>query len=265
MEKNLLFQLSQTHLQLLETCPRKFQYGVMERFNLPQISSLSEPQELGLQFHQLIQQRDLGLDIQPLLSENPKIQQWFERLQDAPPPLISGLRQSEHQRTMTLDKFVLVAVYDLLIQSQNQAQIIDWKTYRRPPQPQMLQQRWQTRLYPFILVETSDYLPEQISMGYWFTETIQNQGASSHWITLPYSTELHEQTRQTLKMMLHQLHQLMAAFAADRRDFPQVPLAAGQCRTETHCCPFVRHCQRDASSKQPDLTDLTAIAEIALG
>jgi hypothetical protein len=265
MERSLFSPLSQAHLQHLETCPRKFQYGVIEQLNWPQAYFDLEPRKLGLQFHQLIQQQEFGLDIQPLLQENSQLQQWLEQLQEAPPPLISGQRHSEQSRTLRLDEFVLVAVYDLLIEGQEQAQIIDWKTYRRPPQLETLQRQWQTRLYPFLLAETSAYTPDQISMGYWFTEPLSTQGTSSHWITFPYSTVLHEETRLVLQGLLGQLREYLTDWTAGR-NLPQVPLAAGRCYSQTQRCPFIHYCQRspEQTTNAVDLMDLAMIAEVPL-
>jgi hypothetical protein len=53
------------------------------------------------------------------------------------------------------------------------AQILDWKTYPKPQNRRWVEQNWQTLLYPYVLAETSDYLPEQISMTYWFVQSEQ--------------------------------------------------------------------------------------------
>jgi hypothetical protein len=260
-----LFQLSQTHLQVLSTCPRKFQSLFLDRLALPQISTRSEQQELGVQFHQLMQQRELGLEIQTLLADNPQLQKWFHHFQDFPPPIIEGTRQSEHPCTLAFQDFILVAIYDLLIQGPEQAQIIDWKTYRRPPYAQMLQQHWQTRLYPFLLAETSRYQPEQISMIYWFAESSASKTAQGHWINLPYSAQLHQQTQQDLTNLLKPLQQWIQDLTQHNIPFPQVPLSAGHCESRNQQCPFISHCLRNGNAETVDLStlmDMSAIAEV---
>jgi ATP-dependent exoDNAse (exonuclease V) beta subunit len=59
---------------------------------------------------------------------------------------------------------LLTVIYDLLIEAEDNAQILDWKTYPQPKEQNRLAKDWQTRLYLYVLAETSDYLPEQISM-----------------------------------------------------------------------------------------------------
>jgi PD-(D/E)XK nuclease superfamily len=268
MERSQPFvQLSQTHLQVLSTCPRKFQSLFLDQLALPQVSTSSEPQQLGMQFHQLMQQRELGLDIQPLLADNPQLQKWFHHFQDFPPPTIAGTRQSEHPCTLAFQDFILVAVYDLLIQDPDQAQIIDWKTYRRPPHTQTLQQHWQTRLYPFLLAETSQYQPEQISMIYWFAEPSGSSPLQGNWIAIPYSSQLHRETQADLANLLNPLHQWIQDFTQNRTSFPQVPLSAGHCESRTQQCPFISHCLRNGNDKAVDLftlIDMNAIAEVSL-
>jgi PD-(D/E)XK nuclease superfamily len=273
MERSPLFlQLSQTHLQTLTACPRKFQYSFLEQLTLPRLDTSSEQQQLGTQFHRLMQQHELNLDIQPLLQDNPQLQEWFQKFQQSPPPMIFGNRQSEHQRTLAFQNVTLIAIYDLLIQGSDRAQIIDWKTYRRPPNAQMLQNHWQTRLYPFILTETSNYRPEELSMTYWFAEASKS---GSHWIHFPYSVQLHRQTQADLEGLLPNLQSWIQPFAQAQVPLPQVALSAGHCISETQRCAFAALCDRTASLQEnriphePStdrfaLADIRAIAELSL-
>jgi PD-(D/E)XK nuclease superfamily len=262
MEQSPFFlQLSQTHLQTLSTCPRKFQYSFLEQLALPKLDASSEQQQLGTQFHRLMQQHELNLDIQPLLQDNPKLQEWFQRFQQSPPPMVLGSRHSEHQRTLSFQNVTLTAIYDLLIQGQNQAQIIDWKTYRCPPNAQMLKDHWQTRLYLFILAETSDYLSEQLAITYWFAEPSKS---GSHWIHFPYSHQLHQQTQADLERLLSSLQSWMQSFP--QAQLSQAALSAGHCISQIQRCPFVNLCDRfpDDRPARPALTDISAIAELSL-
>ncbi len=239
---------------------------------LPQPSLASEKQELGTQFHQLMQQRELGLDIQPLLDDNPKLQEWLQAFQDAPPPLMTGqLRQSEYQCTLELEGFTLIAVYDLLLQDASKAQIVDWKTYPRPPRAQLLQQHWQTQLYLFIATEVLGYAPDRVSMLYWFAESAPENAANpnrENWLSIAYSEALHQQTRETLKKLLTHLRRWSEEFVKYHRDFPQVPLSDPKCGSKTQPCTFANACERSSdrgdTAALSDLTNLAAIAEVPL-
>jgi hypothetical protein len=269
MESLPFLQLSQGHLQLLETCPRKFQSVFLDSLSLPQPSLASENQELGKQFHQLMQQRELGLDIQPLLDNSSTLQAWFQQFQNSPPPLMAGqFRQSEYPCTLALEGFTLTAVFDLLIVDGDRAQIADWKTYRRPLRPQLIEQHWQTRLYLFMAAEALGYAPHCISMVYWFAESLpEDHNPAPNWLSIPYSESLHQQTRATLVKLLTSLRGWMQDFTTKHQSFPQVALSAQQCWSNAQCCPFVTHCHRTPNSAQigaEDLTNLAAIAEVPM-
>ncbi len=256
------FLLSQTHLNLLTACPRKFQHVYLDQLGLPKLPEEEERQVLGTQFHKLMQQRELGLPITELIQAEPQLQRWFNAFTNSPPEMLMGddlwsegdYRDSEHQRTLCWHNYVLTGIYDLLILRQQQAQILDWKTYARPQNPQWLQQNWQTRLYPFLLVETSDYRPEQISMTYWFAES-QGTEAEPQSLTFAYSSDRHEQTRQDLNQILKSLTSWLQLYWQGN-PLPQVPIESGECRHhETNIgnsseswCRFAIRCQRRLDS-----------------
>ncbi|WP_448572138.1 PD-(D/E)XK nuclease family protein, partial [Trichothermofontia sp.] len=169
-------RLSQGHLKLLETCPRKFQHLYLEQLAAPIAAEQVERLTWGSRFHRLLQQRELALPIAPLLEADPQLAQQFHTFTMTVPDIASlsvpepGLRESEHERTIECQGYSLVVVYDLLIADTEQAHILDWKTYAQPSQPQRLQQDWQTRLYLWVLAATSTYAPERLKMTYWFAQ-----------------------------------------------------------------------------------------------
>lgn len=255
-------QISQAHLQVLSACPRKFQYIFLDQLAMLQLPEVTERQQLGTQFHQLMQQQALGLEIEPFLQVNPQLQQWFTRYQQNPPPLIVGKQSSEVTLMLPFAGFVLIGVYDLLIEAETEVQIIDWKTYQRTPKRNTLQQQWQTKLYPFLLAESRQYPPEQISMTYWFTA--QNPGRKN-WMTFSYSNALHTTIWAELQSLLFSLKDWLATYQHQQAHFPQVDKRLNYCFSEKTQCSFVHHCQRS----KPDtswmaLADIDAIAEIPL-
>lgn len=261
-------RLSQAQLNLLETCPRKFQQVCLDQLGTPIAPDQQNQMNWGSQFHLLMQQRELGLP--PLADSTPDqlLQNCVDALIQAAPELFQQqavFRQSEHRRTLEFQGYLLTVVYDLLILNPQQAQILDWKTYPRPQNQRWLAESWQTRLYPFVLAETSDYSPEDISITYWFvqatqsiSETSENPGTrlQPQSLTFNYSMAQHQAIRSRLVALLGQLTEWLEDYQAGK-PFPQVDTTANQCEF----CAFDIRCQRH----QPKPTvseELPALAEI---
>lgn len=226
-------------------------------------------QQLGSQFHQLMQQRSLGLEIEPLLETDHQLQAWFDAFLQHPPAMIEGEQDSEHQRLYWHDGFVLVAIYDLLIQNSNQAQIVDWKTYALPKRADRLRNHWQTQLYLYVLAETSDYQPENLSMTYWFAEASAESNAQPNFLTIAYSQTKHQRTKQALDRLLTSLRKDLTAYETGEA-MQQVAFSDGQCVSPNHQCEFVERCQRRLQEDavialQDELADIEAIPELPLG
>lgn len=240
--EQLNLRLSQGHLNILSACGRKFQYIFLEQ--IPYVVSVEqqEKSDWGSQFHVLMQQRELGLPIEGILERDRQFKESLDSLMAAAPALFAdgeGFRESEHQRTLEFEGYWLTVIYDLLICRSQDAQIMDWKTYVQPQNSDRLQQNWQTRLYPFVLAETSDYTPEQISMTYWFVKgknSLNNQATS---LKFKYNNQQHQQTQTELNQLLHQLRQGLRDYIQGV-DFPQVAVTSGECNQ----CPFARRCDR---------------------
>ncbi len=238
-----LLRLSQGQLNLLETCPRKFQYIYIEQLNSLVTPEQQERQIWGSRFHLLMQQREMGLPIDLLVKEDPQLQRWVTALCQAAPEILAPQpqteRNSEHCRTLSFQGYLLTVIYDLLIVDAQQAQILDWKTYQQPKKRQTLADDWQTRLYLYVLAETSDYLPEQISMTYWFVQSEpEPQG-----LKFVYDRQQHEQTRQDLTELLARLSNWLESDRPEK-SFPPVKLELGRCRT----CHFSPRCYGTADN-----------------
>ncbi len=244
----MLMRLSQGHLNLLEMCPPKFKQIYLD--NVPSFSDpeLEEKFHWGSQFHLLMQQRELGLPIESLLREEQELNHSIKALIQAAPDILeqdepNSWREAEHSRTLVFGNYLLTVVYDLLIANNNQAQIIDWKTYLQPPNNNKLVHNWQTRLYQYVLAETSEYLPEQISMTYWFVKLPQKPKN----YTITYSSKQHNKTKKDLTSLLNNLDQWLTT-----SDFPHRP------NCETSC-----HFRQDfLSSPENSLKDNTSYTEL---
>ncbi|MDG2992127.1 PD-(D/E)XK nuclease family protein [Candidatus Synechococcus calcipolaris G9] len=256
----MIHQLSQGHLQTLNGCPRKFQYLYLDHYTLPSLPQQLNRQRLGTDFHRLMHQESLGLDIAPLIAADGDMERWYQTFQTSPPPMISGRAESEHCRSVALGAFTLVGIYDRVIFGPTQAQIIDWKTYARPPEKKHLSQHWQTRLYPFLLAATSDYTPENICMTYWFAEGSE----PPQYFSFAYGVEIHRQICDRLEAQLSRLQTWLDRYEQNPGDhpLPQIPQEMGRCSY----CPFVHRCERfnpEAESQKLDVAGLLgAIASI---
>lgn len=259
--------LAQAQLNLLQTCPRRFQHVYLDQIGGLPSPELQERLNWGSQFHLLMQQREMGLPIAfaTVTASTAPLQQCVTALMQAVPDLFQTVegrfRQSEHRRTLEFEGHVLITVYDLLILEQQQAQILDWKTYPRPRDRRGLDQDWQTRLYPFVLAETSDYQPEQIVMTYWFVQASGQADAPStikpQFLQFQYNAVRHEQTRQELSSMLKQLNRWLQSYQAGE-PFPQVAAGSKQCDT----CGFNSRCQRHTTATATTPQTLPPLADI---
>mgnify|MGYP006266314793 CR=1 FL=1 len=258
----MLTALNHSHFTLLESCPRKFRYVYLDRINTPVDVDTQTRQVWGSQLHMLMQQREMGLPIEVLLSEGGEFQNCVEALLESAPDLFhqdeSVFRQSEYPLRFMFNGYLLTAVYDLLSVAPGMGKIIDWKTYLSPPPAAKLAEAWQTRLYLFLLVETTHFTPEEVSMSYCFVKHRDpNTGRlCPKQVSISYSTARHQQTRDDLRSLTDKLTQLIETSSK----FPKVQTSRGICE---NCC-FAYRCDRITQLPAADLPELTSVAEIAI-
>lgn len=259
-----LTPLSQGQLNLLETCPRKFQHIYFDQIGTPVSPEQQERITWGSRFHLLMQQRELGLPVKSLVEEDAELQHWVTALvntaTDVLTPDPQTFRESEHCRTLNFQNYLLTVVYDLLIEDEQSAQILDWKTYPQPKNRQWLAKDWQTRLYLYVLAETSDYDGEQISMSYWFVKSQPHPQS----LKFTYSAAQHKKTREDLTKLLTQLTGWLQRYQESGIPFPQVAESTSRC----YDCNFAVRCQRTAerstTSSRESLPTLADIQEVPL-
>ena len=255
---SLLTPISQGQLNLLETCPRKFQHVYFDQLGTPVSPEQQERLTWGSRFHLVMQQRELGLPVESLVEEDAQLQHWVTALVDAASDVLTPnpqtFRDSEHCRTLNFQGYLLTVIYDLLIEDENSAQILDWKTYPQPKDRRRLAKDWQTRLYLFVLAETSDYLAAQMSMTYWFVKS-QPRPQS---LKFTYSEAQHEKTKQDLSKLLTQLTEWLQRYQEDGIPFPQVVPSTAQCSD----CTFRVRCQRTSESSMSSKELLPSLADI---
>ncbi len=260
-------RLSQGQLNLLETCPPQFQRIYLDRLATPASLEQLEQQNWGSQFHLLMQQREFGLPIDSLLRQDSELNRSIDALLTAAPEIWQDKertwREAEHCRTLNFESNILTVIYDLLIVNESpsrrdgfrRAQIIDWKTYLQPENKAKLQSNWQTRLYLFVLAETSNYLPEEIEMTYWFVKLPKKPQS----ITFKYSSPKHEKTREDLSNLIVKLDRYLEDYLDRDIPFPHLP----NCHES---CPYYKSFVADGKTNNLDKDNLfnlqTAIAEI---
>lgn len=260
-----ILRISQGQLNLLERCPRQFQHTYLENLNSPSDPQHEEKQTLGSRFHLLMQQQEMGLPIHSFLQADPQLQSWMQAFTQAAPEVIAPVtdnqtfRDSEHYRTLQVQDYLLTVIYDLLIADNQQAQIFDWKTYPKPENKGKLAQNWQTRLYLYVLAETSEYPPENISMTYWF---VQSKGKPQN-IKFNYSHSLHAQTAKKLNQLLNKLTTWLKNYQHGEL-FPQVTESSQAC----DYCQFAQKCDRtqalEEAKEKNSLPNLADIQEVSL-
>lgn len=235
-----MLRISQRHLKILEICPRQFEYTFCDRLTMPIAPDRQSKTQLGSDFHLLMHQRELGLPIEPILARSPQLNNWMDAMLQVAPELFiadtPAWRQSEHVRTLEIDDYLFTAIYDLLILDPDKAQIIDWKTYPLPKYKKDLDREWQTRLYLYILAETSNYIPKQMTFTYWF---IQSHPIPKS-VKIDYTLKQHRQTKLDLDELLAKLTDWLEAYHAKQEHFPQVAASTGSCQR----CNFATRCDR---------------------
>ena len=183
------FQFSQGSLQDFVDCPRRFQLKYIDKLAWPALEA--EPaldsenyMQQGAAFHRLVQQYLLGVSIEnltPLAEADPKLKRWWENFLCSLDKL-EGLanlpdykRYTEILMNAPFGEYRLVGKYDLLVISEDQFIIYDWKTARKHPKREWVEANLQTRVYPYLLVKAGAYLnngkpikPSQIKMVYWY-------------------------------------------------------------------------------------------------
>jgi hypothetical protein len=251
-----MLRLSQTQLKILEECPRKFQHSYLELLATTASPEHKEKLTWGSHFHLLMQQRELGLPIEFIIQQDPELGRCVAAFIHTAPELFANsensdriFRQAEHPRTLIFQDYLFTVIYDLLIAEPNAAQILDWKTYPRPQKSKWIAESWQTRLYLYVLVETSDYSPEQVSMTYWF---VQLQGEEPpQKLTFYYNQTEHDRTKQDLTHLLQQLTDWRQLYTEAGEFLPQVEISSNLCDS----CQFATRCNRtqDTKSLSPDL------------
>lgn len=182
------FQFSQSSLQDFETCARRFELRYLDKLRWPAIEA--EPVQeaerlarLGTDFHRLVQQHLVGLDVDTLTAtledSETDLQGWWQNyLNHQPAALDEAQSYPELTLSTPLQGYRLLARFDVLtVQTNGTFLIIDWKTSHKKPPRKALGQRVQSRIYPYVLATAGAAFnngqpiePKAIKMLYWYPQ-----------------------------------------------------------------------------------------------
>jgi hypothetical protein len=177
------FQFSQASLQDFTDCKRRFYYRYIEHLSWPAMES--EPalenerfMQQGAAFHQLVHQYILGIPEDRLvaIAEAEDFSDWWTSFIKHI-PLDKNDRLFPESRLITaIDQNRLQAKFDLVVaQKDGIFTIFDWKTSRKRPKRERMLSRLQSKVYPYVLVQSGNSInqgqniaPGQITMIYWY-------------------------------------------------------------------------------------------------
>ncbi len=182
-------RLSQTALETFERCPRRFYLRYREALDWPAPVSadpeqLAEAMERGRRFHAWVERQGDGSASTAdgaddrIPGDDPVLARWIRAYVESGLGTLPGLRIDEVELSAPLAGRRLVARCDrLLLSPDGLLTIYDWKTGAPLASPEQMAQRWQSRLYPWIVVRAApnlfdglDLAPEQVRMTYWHPE-----------------------------------------------------------------------------------------------
>jgi hypothetical protein len=267
------FAFSQSSLLSFANCPRRFWLAYVEQLSWPALEAApydehEQLMRLGGQFHQLVERAEAGLSTD-LLTEglDHPLDGWFESyLRHRPADLPESV---EVERVLSVPfatatgQYRLAARYDLLAVggegARRRAVILDWKTNQRLTRRSILQQRLQTIVYPFVLVEASAGLPwgplspEQVEMRYWFT------AAPADAVTFGYSSALHADNRDRFVQILNDI------LNGEREaDFPKVPDTDENRKRFCSYCIYRSRCDRGTEAGDLEEYDEEEFSDVDL-
>jgi RecB family exonuclease len=262
------FAFSQSSLQAYADCPRRFWLRYVEQLPWPAqeatpVQEHERQMRLGSAFHRLVQRAEIGLDPDLLAARlAAPLADWFRdyrtyRPADLPTELILV---EQNVSVPFVDPasgrtFRLAALFDLVaVTPGERAVILDWKTGQHRPGPATLQQRLQSRVYPYVLVEAGDAMPggpfaaHQVELRYWYT------AAPAQPVRIRHSAAQHDAHRAYLQGLL-------ASILAGRtdEDFPKAPDTEQNRARLCRFCVYRSRCDR--GDTPGDLADLAEVED----
>ena len=219
----------------------------------------------GERFHRLVERTEHGMDADQVAVQaqgDEDLERWYAAYRHHRPANLPAPPEIEQLLSVTMaveaagavQPVRLAAKYDLIAaEKDGPVIIIDWKTGKRPPPRFALQEKLQTLVYPFVLVEAAAPLawgpvrPEQVEMRYWLT------AAPAAPISFRYDGAQHDRARRLL-------HQQIATILSgeNEADFPKVEDTPANRKRFCNFCVYRSRCNRGVNAGDVgELTDPT--------
>jgi hypothetical protein len=193
-----MLQLDANMLELLAADPQKFQQFEPQCLLTP--SNLVEDCKDIERFRLVMQQLLVGLPVEPLLQAYPQIAKWVDRV--LPIASVPDLtKQVNAWRQKLIQGALIIAQYELLILDDKKAIAVSWRGDRNIPPLGQLEKSWEAQLQLFLLTETEEILPSNVSLIYCFFDL----GKSPTLERFSYTQEKHDAFKQRLEMALSNL------------------------------------------------------------
>ena len=223
LDPNQPFAFSQAALQDYQECRRRFQlrYLLQAAWPAPQAEPVRENElhiRRGERFHRLAQQALLGVPLDRLdaiaaADSDEHLAQWWQNFARLLPELQGEQRFVETLLSAPLGRHRLVAKYDLLVLLPGPKLVIyDWKTGLKRPRRAWLENRSQTRVYPYLAVKAAtglraglSLLPHQVEMIYWFAAHPDQPQVFT------YSPEQYEKDERDLVRLVQEIESLSSS------------------------------------------------------
>jgi hypothetical protein len=243
MHPALELNLNQSNLQDLMDCPRRFQLRMLDNLSWPaaNTSSLDRYEQstfIGNQFHLLCHQYFSGIPKNNIFDNltAPSLKNMFDNFLPFGESLLEFKPLSEHLLVSSFNQHSIIAKFDLIAEIEpGNFLIIDWKTSPTKPSRQILLDRVQTKLYPYVfnsagpaLFPDSQISPDSIEMLYWYPLCDEPRELFT------YSDQLHLETKEFIENSIIQIGKYQSS--------DKFPLTEDL----SHCrfCPFRSLCDR---------------------
>ena len=265
------FSFSQSSLQAFDDCARRFWLAYVQQLPWPAVEAApvqdhERLMRLGAHFHKLVERAEIGMPMFRAVADlDDPLAGWFSAYeQHRPAGLPSEFIEVEHVLSIPFGededgeqgsggageltaRYRLAAKYDLIAAERDgRVAIVDWKTTRRRTDPSTLSRRWQTIVYPYVLVEASATLPwgpvqpEQVEMMYWFVN------APSQPVRFRYDGAQHARNGERLRAIYGEIADALRAGRASA--FPKVLDTELNRRRFCNFCVYRSRCNRGVAA-----------------